>query len=35
LPLTPRDPQRLVELSQQWNLESPIARLVEVLTDLH
>jgi 5'-3' exonuclease len=35
LPLTPKDPQRLVELSQQWNLESPIARLVEVLTDLH
>jgi 5'-3' exonuclease len=34
LPLTPLDPQRLVELSARWNLESPIARLVEVLTDL-
>ena len=29
LPLTPRDPDRLVELSNTWNLESPIARLVE------
>src|SRR3954471_4383667 len=34
LPLTPRDPERLVALSREWNLESPIARLVEVLTDL-
>jgi 5'-3' exonuclease len=34
LPLTPRDPERLVALSDQWNLESPIARLVEALTDL-
>ena len=34
LPLTPRDPDRLVELSSTWNLESPIARLVESLTNL-
>jgi 5'-3' exonuclease len=35
LPLTPRDPEKLVELSREWNLESPIARFVETLTDLH
>jgi 5'-3' exonuclease len=35
LPLTPRDPERLVALSRQWNLESPVARLVEALTELH
>ncbi len=34
LPLTPVQPDRLVALSEQWNLESPIARLVEALTDL-
>ena len=34
LPLTPADPERLVQLSEKWNLESPIARLVEALTDL-
>ena len=34
LPLTPADPGRLVELSERWNLESPIARLVEALTAL-
>ena len=34
LPLTPVEPDRLVALSEQWNLESPIARLVEALTDL-
>ncbi len=34
LPLTPHDPDRLVELSTTWNLESPIARLVEALTNL-
>jgi 5'-3' exonuclease len=34
LPLTPADPDRLVAMSEQWNLESPIARLVEALTDL-
>ena len=28
------DPERLVQLSEKWNLESPIARLVEALTDL-
>ena len=34
LPLTPADPERLVQLSEKWNLESPIARLVEALTNL-
>ena len=34
LPLTPDDPDALVRLSEQWNLESPIARLVETLTNL-
>ena len=34
LPLTPADPERLVALSERWNLESPIARLVETLTSL-
>ena len=34
LPLSPVDPDRLVELSDRWGLESPIARLVETLTDL-
>ena len=34
LPLTPRDPERLVELSQRWGLDSPTARLVETLTAL-
>jgi 5'-3' exonuclease len=34
LPLAPDDPDRLVELSDRWNLESPIARLVDTLTAL-
>ena len=34
LPLTPVDPDRLVALSGQWNLDSPVARLVEALTAL-
>jgi 5'-3' exonuclease len=34
LPLTPADPDALVALSERWNLESPVARLVEVLTNL-
>jgi 5'-3' exonuclease len=34
LPLSPVDPDALVRLSDTWNLESPIARLVETLTDL-
>ena len=29
LPLTPADPERLVELSQRWGLDSPTARLME------
>jgi 5'-3' exonuclease len=35
LPLTPRDPDKLIALSSEWNLESPIARFVETLTGLH
>ena len=35
LPLTPADPDALVALSDKWNLESPVARLVEALTQLH
>jgi 5'-3' exonuclease len=34
LPLTPAAPDQLVALSERWNLESPIARLVETLTNL-
>ena len=34
LPHTPHDPDRLVALSTQWGLDSPVARLVETLTDL-
>ncbi|NUR05445.1 MAG: 5'-3' exonuclease [Nocardioidaceae bacterium] len=34
LPLTPAHPDALVRLSETWNLESPIARLVETLTNL-
>ncbi len=34
LPLTPRDPELLVELSRRWGLDSPTARLVETLTAL-
>ena len=34
LPLSPDDPQRLIELSERWNLERPIARLVDTLTRL-
>jgi 5'-3' exonuclease len=34
LPATPVDPQRLIELSELWGLESPLARLVTVLTEV-
>jgi 5'-3' exonuclease len=34
LPRTPVDPDSLKELAEQWGLSSPIARLVETLTDL-
>jgi 5'-3' exonuclease len=34
LPLSPDHPEKLIELSERWNLESPIARLVETLTAL-
>jgi 5'-3' exonuclease len=32
---TPHDPEALISLSDRWNLESPIARLVDALTALH
>jgi 5'-3' exonuclease len=35
LPRTPDDPEALKELAERWGLSSPIARLVETLTDLH
>jgi len=35
LPLTPVDPDALLALARQWNLESSVGRLVETLTDLH
>ncbi|MDX6325908.1 MAG: hypothetical protein QOK15_2262 [Nocardioidaceae bacterium] len=35
LPRTPVDPERLIELSQRWGLDSPTARLVDTLTTLH
>ncbi len=35
LPRTPADPEALTELADRWGLSSPIARLVETLTDLH
>jgi 5'-3' exonuclease len=35
LPRTPVDPDALKELADRWGLSSPIARLVETLTDLH
>jgi 5'-3' exonuclease len=34
LPLTPDDPDRLVELCRTWGLDSPAGRLVETLTGL-
>ena len=33
LPRTPADPEALKELAERWGLSSPIARLVETLTD--
>lgn len=33
LPRTPADPDALIALAERWNLESPIARLVQTLTD--
>ena len=33
LPRTPKDPDRLVELSERWGLGGSVARLVETLTD--
>lgn len=35
LPRTPADPESLKELAGRWGLSTPIARLVETLTDLH
>jgi 5'-3' exonuclease len=34
IPRTPVDPEALKELADRWGLSSPIARLVETLTDL-
>jgi 5'-3' exonuclease len=34
LPRTPADPESLKMLAERWGLSSPIARLVETLTDL-
>jgi 5'-3' exonuclease len=34
LPRTPADPDRLVSLCKRWGLDSPVARLVDTLTDL-
>ena len=31
-PVTPPDPQRIIELAEKYNLESPAARLVQALT---
>jgi 5'-3' exonuclease len=35
LPRTPADPDALMALAETWGLNSPIARLVETLTNLH
>lgn len=35
LPRTPADPESLKDLAGRWGLSTPIARLVETLTDLH
>lgn len=35
LPRTPADPDALMSLAEQWGLNSPIARLVETLTNRH
>jgi 5'-3' exonuclease len=35
LPRTPADPEALMRLAETWGLNSPIARLVETLTDLN
>lgn len=34
LPRTPVDPESLTELAERWGLSTPIARLVETLTDM-
>ena len=34
LPATPADPDGLVKLAGRWGLDSPTARLVDVLTGL-
>jgi 5'-3' exonuclease len=31
LPVTPRDPDRLLEIAEQWGLDSPLARLIDVM----
>jgi 5'-3' exonuclease len=34
IPATPRDPDRLVALSQQWGLDSPLNRVLSAFTDV-
>ena len=31
-PVTPPDPQRVLDLAEKWNLEGPASRLVQALT---
>jgi hypothetical protein len=33
LPRTPADPDLIIELAERWALDSPMARLVEALTN--
>ena len=35
IPATPRDPDRLVELSQRWGLDSPLNRVLSAFTEVH
>jgi len=35
IPASPRDPDRLVELSQQWGLDSPLNRVLSAFTEVH
>ena len=35
IPATPRDPDRLVELSQRWGLDSPLNRVLSAFTAVH
>jgi 5'-3' exonuclease len=35
IPASPRDPDRLVELSQRWGLDSPLNRVLSAFTEVH